>query len=191
MGWITTKHHIWVIGVELLNTLHYQNFHFYLGRCRQFWSIFWVMRLWLEMDQDLSLTIFHVHIFYCNFDIHETLFNYENPCWNPSTRSKVTIDSCLMSADLYSILLIWAHYWIGLEMLPQNDSSHVEIPPLVQKLQKDLVWCQLICTVNSWSDLTIGLGCKCYPKMTPPILKSLHWFKSYNKILFDVSWFVQ
>ena len=27
MGQITTKHHIWVIGVKLSNTLHYQNFH--------------------------------------------------------------------------------------------------------------------------------------------------------------------
>ena len=27
MGRITTKHHIWIIGVELLNTINYQNFH--------------------------------------------------------------------------------------------------------------------------------------------------------------------
>ena len=49
------------------------------------------------------------------------------PYWNPSTGSKVTIRSCLMSADLYSKQLIWAHYWNGHEKLPQNDSSHDEI----------------------------------------------------------------
>ena len=37
---------------------------------------------------------------------------------------------------------------------------------------------------HSWSDLTIGLASKNYPKMTPQTLKSIHWFKSYIFYLF-------
>ena len=31
-----------------------------------------------------------------------------------------------------------------------------------------------------YSDLTIGLGMKNYPKMTPHMLESAHWFQSYE-----------
>ena len=43
----------------------------------------------------------------------------------------------------------WPHHWIGLEKLPQNDPSYAKICPLVQKLWKSLLPCQLICTVTS------------------------------------------
>ena len=43
--------------------------------------------------------------------------------------------------------LIWSHYWIGLEKLPQNDPLNVQICPLDPKIQWDLFWSQLICMV--------------------------------------------
>ena len=42
-----------------------------------------------------------------------------------------------------------------------------------------------------WSDLTIGLALKNYPKMTLWMSKSVHWIKRYSEIYFQVSWFVQ
>ena len=46
-------------------------------------------------------------------------------------------------------------------------------------------------SADLYSDLTIGLGMKNYPKMTPHMLQSAHWFQSYGKVFFHVSWFVQ
>ena len=119
---------------------------------------------------------------------------------------------------LQASYLIWSHYLIGLEKLPQNDPRHFEICPLDQKLWRYLFPCQLMCTVTypldwSWkttpkcpltlwnpstgsevteisfsmsadvySDLTIGLALKNYPKMSPHMLKLIHWIQSYNDI---------
>ena len=121
----------------------------------------------------------------------------------------------------------WPHHWIGLEKLPQKDPSYAWICPLVPKLWRGLLPCQLMFTVTSlldqpgkttpkrpliclnlsigskviersssisvdvYSDLTIGLALKNYPKMTPHMLKSVHWFKSYGEVFFHVSWCVQ
>ena len=46
-------------------------------------------------------------------------------------------------------------------------------------------------SADLYSDLTIGLGMKNYPKMTPHMPHSAHWFQSYGKVFFHVSWFVQ
>ena len=46
-------------------------------------------------------------------------------------------------------------------------------------------------SADVYSDLTIGLALKNYPKMTPHMLKSVHWFKSYGEVFFHVSWCVQ
>ena len=45
-------------------------------------------------------------------------------------------------------------------------------------------------SADLYSDLTIGLGMKNYPKMTPHKPYSMHWFPSYMKVIFHVSWFV-
>ena len=37
-------------------------------------------------------------------------------------------------------------------------------------------------SADVYSDLTIGLGMKNYSKLTPPILESIHWIKSYWEI---------
>ena len=54
--------------------------------------------------------------------------------WNPLTSSQVTVISCHVSWFV-QLFLIRFHHWIGLEKLPQIDSSQVEIHPLVPKLQ--------------------------------------------------------
>ena len=46
-------------------------------------------------------------------------------------------------------------------------------------------------SADLYSDLTIGLGMKNYPKMTPHMPQSTHRFQSYGKVFFQVSWFVQ
>ena len=43
----------------------------------------------------------------------------------------------------------WPYHWIGHEKLPQNDPSYATFCPLVPKLWKGLLPCQLICTVTS------------------------------------------
>ena len=77
--------------------------------------------------------------------------------------------------------VLWYHHRIGLEKLPQNDPSNVEICPVVQKLHFDLL--EVIesqQTVESTQfDVTIELALKNYPKKTPQMLKSVQWFKSY------------
>ena len=35
-------------------------------------------------------------------------------------------------------------------------------------------------SADLYSDLTIGLGMKNYPKLTPHMPQSIHWFKSYG-----------
>ena len=37
-------------------------------------------------------------------------------------------------------------------------------------------------SADVYSDLTIGLASKNYPKMTPHMLKSAHWFQSYDVV---------
>ena len=46
-------------------------------------------------------------------------------------------------------------------------------------------------SADKYTDLTIRLGMKNYPKMTPHLPYSMHWFPSYMKVIFHVSWFVQ
>ena len=46
-------------------------------------------------------------------------------------------------------------------------------------------------SADKYTDLTIRLGMKNYPKMTPHLPYSMHWFPSYVKVVFHVSWFVQ
>ena len=78
------------------------------------------------------------------------------------------------------------HHWIGHEKLPQNDPSYATICPVVPKLWKGLLPCQLICTVSyHW------IGHEKLLKMSPHMLQSAHWFQSYGKVFFHVSWFVQ
>ena len=43
-------------------------------------------------------------------------------------------------------------------------------------------------SADVYTDLTIGLGMKNYPKLTPHMLKSLHWLPSYGEVFFHVSW---
>ena len=42
-----------------------------------------------------------------------------------------------------------------------------------------------------YSDLTIRLALKNYPKMTLKLPKSIHWFKRYIEIIFYIIWYVQ
>ena len=51
------------------------------------------------------------------------------------------------SADLHSDLTIE----LGIKKLPQNDPSYALIHPLVEKLWRDHLQCQLICTEISLS----------------------------------------
>ena len=46
-------------------------------------------------------------------------------------------------------------------------------------------------SADLYSDLTIWLGMKNYPKMTPHLPYPMHWFPSYMKVIFHISWFVQ
>ena len=66
----------------------------------------------------------------------------------------------------------WPHQWIGHEKLPQNDPSYATFQPLVPKLWIGLLPCQLDCTLTI--EITIGLGIKNYPKMTPHMPHSAH-----------------
>ena len=60
-------------------------------------------------------------------------------------------------------------------------------PSIGSQVMGGLLSCQQICTV----DLTIGLGMKNYPKISPHMPDSVHWFPSYAKVFFHVSWYVQ
>ena len=42
-------------------------------------------------------------------------------------------------------------------------------------------------SADVYSDITIGLALKNYPKMTPDTLKSIHWIRSYGDVFFHVS----
>ena len=42
-------------------------------------------------------------------------------------------------------------------------------------------------SADVYSELTIGLVMKNYPKMTPHMLKSIHWLQSYVEVFFHVS----
>ena len=42
-------------------------------------------------------------------------------------------------------------------------------------------------SADVYTDLTNGLGMKNYPKLTPHMLKSLHWLPSYGEVFFHVS----
>ena len=46
-------------------------------------------------------------------------------------------------------------------------------------------------SADVYSDLTIGLALKNYPKKTPHMLESVHWFQSYGEVFFHVSCCVQ
>ena len=56
------------------------------------------------------------------------------------------------------------------------------------------LWClarSSFMSADLYSDLNIGLGIKNYPKMNLHMPQSVHWFQSYRKVFFHVSWFVQ
>ena len=42
-------------------------------------------------------------------------------------------------------------------------------------------------SADVYSDLTIGLALKNYPKKTPHMLESIHLFQSYGEVFFHVS----
>ena len=42
-------------------------------------------------------------------------------------------------------------------------------------------------SADLYSGLTIELGMKNYPKLTPHMQQSTHWFQSYGKVFFHVS----
>ena len=42
-------------------------------------------------------------------------------------------------------------------------------------------------STDLYSDLIIGLGMKNYPKMSPHMPESIHWFPSYGEVFFHVS----
>ena len=46
-------------------------------------------------------------------------------------------------------------------------------------------------SADLYSDPTIALGFKNYPKLTPNSTKADHWIKSYDHCIFWVSWFVK
>ena len=46
-------------------------------------------------------------------------------------------------------------------------------------------------SADLYSDLSIGLSMKNYPKMNPHMPESTHWFQSYGEVFFHVSCFVQ
>jgi len=46
-------------------------------------------------------------------------------------------------------------------------------------------------SADVYSDLSIGLALKHYPKVTLDTLKSVHWIRSYGDIFFHVSWYIQ
>ena len=73
--------------------------------------------------------------------VNQSLFsikakNWPLTCWNLSTGSKVTVISPLCQLNCTALQMIWLHYWIGLEKLPQMDLSHDEIHPQDPKLQQ-------------------------------------------------------
>ena len=45
-------------------------------------------------------------------------------------------------------------------------------------------------SADLYSDLAYGLGMKNYPKLTPHLLKYLHWLWSSGEVFFLISWFV-
>ena len=75
--------------------------------------------------------------------------------WKGEDMPKISIPiRCrILISLLQASYLIWTHYLIGLEKLPQNDPRHFEICPLDQKLWRYLFPCQLMCTVTSPFDL--------------------------------------
>ena len=93
--------------------------------------------------------------------------------WNPLTSSQVTVISCHVSWFV-QLFLIRFHHWIGLEKLPQIDSSQVEIHPLVPKLQWFLLHVSWFVQQLCWFDLTIHWAFKNYPQLTPHMLKFHH-----------------
>ena len=42
-------------------------------------------------------------------------------------------------------------------------------------------------SADVYSDLTIGVALKNYPKMTPDTLKSIHWIRRYGDVFFHVN----
>ena len=42
-------------------------------------------------------------------------------------------------------------------------------------------------SADVYSDLSIGLALKHYPKMTPDTLKSVHWIRTYGDVFVHVS----
>ena len=102
-------------------------------------------------------------------------------------------DICFEVSWFVQSQLIWPHDWIGLEKLPQNDPLNVKICPLDPKIQWLVIFVFKSADLysHSWSDLTIGLASKNYPKMTLWMSKSVHWIQRYSDIYCEVSWFVQ
>ena len=62
---------------------------------------------------------------------------------------------------------------------------------LIPFIGYQVTWRLASMSADLYSDLTIRLGMKNYPKMTPHMPHSAHWFQSYGKVFFHVSWFVQ
>ena len=64
-------------------------------------------------------------------------------------------------------------------------------PSIGSKVTVITHFCQLFCTIQHCFATIFGLPKKNYPKVIPAMSKSIHWIKSYNKISFYVSWFIQ
>ena len=91
-----------------------------------------------------------------------------------------TLWRCLFPCQLMIIvtsLLDWPWKTTPKRLLNcQNPSTESEVKELSFSMSADM-----------YSDLTIGLALKKYPKMTLKLPKSIHWFKRYSEINFYIS----
>ena len=77
------------------------------------------------------------------------------------------------------------------EKTTQKWSLSCQNPPIGSKVTVIFHFCQLFCTIQHCFATIFGLPKKNYPKVIPVMSKSIHGIKSYNKISFYVSWFIQ
>ena len=119
--------------------------------------------------------------------------------------SQVTWRLSFMSADLYTDLTIGLGMKNYPKMTPHMSYSmhwfpnymkvifHVSwfVHCLIPCLGSQVTWRSSSMSADLYSDLTIGLDMKNYPKMTPHMFYSMHCFPSYMKVVFNVSWMVQ
>ena len=100
--------------------------------------------------------------------------------WNPSIGSEVMEMSFSMSATVTS-LLDWPWKTNPKRLLNcQNPSTGWEVKELSFLMSADV-----------YSNLTIRLALKKYPKMIFKLPKSIHWFKRYSEINSYIGWCVQ